>query len=209
MYGPQPGWWPQRDGPIEVCFGAILVQHTTWASAARAIDALREAGALDCRGLLGLPEARLEELVRPAGTYRTKARALRAFARAIADDHGGDFAALLAGPPAEVRARLLRIRGIGLETADAVLLYAAGLPAFIVDAYAVRLWCRLGLGPLAPAEVVRAASEDVERLREWHALVVEHGKRTCRAARPRCEACVLRPDCRYAATAPGSATGAS
>lgn len=201
MYGPQPGWWPHEDGAIEVCAGAILVQHTTWASAARAIEALREAGALDCRALLALPDGRLEELVRPAGTYRAKARALRAFARAVIDNHGGDLGALLSGPPAEVRARLLRIRGIGPETADAILLYAAGLQAFIVDAYAVRLWSRLDLGLLDPGEVVSAASEDVERLREWHALVVEHARRTCLARRPRCEVCALQPGCTYAAAA--------
>lgn len=209
MYGPQPGWWPRTDGPIEVCAGAILVQHTTWASAARAIEALREAGALDCAALLALPDDRLEQLVRPAGAYRGKARTLRAFATTVVDDYGADLDALLPGIPAEVRARLLRIRGIGAETADAIVLYAAGLPAFIADAYAVRLWSRLDLGPLDPADVVRAAAEDVARLQEWHALIVEHGRRTCLARRPRCDACSLRPRCGYAATAPGPATGAS
>jgi len=201
MYGPQSGWWPQEDGAIEVCVGAVLVQHTTWTSAARTIEALRDAGALDCRALLALPDGRLEEHVRPAGTYRAKARTLRAFARAVIDDHGGDLDALITGPPAEVRARLLRIRGIGPETADAILLYVAGLPAFIVDAYAVRLWSRLGLGPLDPAEVVSAADADFEHLREWHALVVEHARRTCLSRRPRCEACALRAVCEYATTA--------
>lgn len=209
IYGPQPGWWPRQDGPIEVCTGAILVQHTTWASAARAIEALRDAGALDCRALLALPDSRLEQLVRAAGTYRAKARTLRAFAAAVVEDHGGDLAALLSGAPAEVHARLLGVRGIGPETAGAILLYAAEQPVFIVDAYAQRLWSRLGLGPLDPAEVVRAAEEDVARLQEWHALVVEHGRRTCLVRRPRCEACALRADCTYAATGAGPATAAS
>lgn len=206
MYGPQPGWWPQQDGAIEVCLGAILVQHTTWAAAARAIEALRAAGALDCRALLALPDGALEQLVRPAGTYRAKARTLRAFARAVVDEYDGSLDALLAGTPPEVRARLLRLSGIGPETADVIMLYAAGLPVFVVDAYARRFWSRLGLGRLDPLEVAVAACEDVDRLREWHALIVEHGKRTCLAIRPRCEACASRPDCVFAATAPGFAT---
>src|SRR5262249_21127453 len=131
-------------GPIDVCFGAILVQHTTWASATQAIEALRAAGALDCRVLRELPEERLQELVRPAGTYRAKARTLREFARTVVEEHGGRLDALFRRTAGEGRSRLLSIRGIGPETADAITLYAAHLPTFVVDAYALRLLSRLG-----------------------------------------------------------------
>jgi endonuclease-3 related protein len=198
-YGPQHGWWPQADGPIEVCAGAILVQHTTWASATLAIEALREASALDCRVLNTLPEERLQDLVRPAGTYRAKARTLHEFARVVVEDHAGSLEALLTGTAEEVRERLLRIHGIGPETADAITLYAACLPTFVVDAYALRILGRLAgtarSGDLVRNEAMRALGCDVPALQEAHALLVEHGRRTCLARAPRCGDCVLRERC--------------
>lgn len=206
-YGPQQGWWPQADGAIEVCAGAILVQHTAWASAARAIEGLRAAGALDCRALLELPDGRLEELVRPAGTYRSKARTLRQFARVVVEEHRGDLGAFLSGSAEEVRARLLAIRGIGPETADAITLYAARLPTFVVDGYALRILGRVGLldefeglPRSKRLEGVRrsllgAVGCDIDALQAAHALLVEHGRAVCRARRPRCGECVLRPGC--------------
>jgi len=202
-YGPQHGWWPQAGGAIEVCIGAVLVQHTTWASAARAIEALRTANALDCRVLSELPEERLQQLVRPSGTYRAKARTLQAFARTVVDEHAGSLERLLTGSAEEVRARLLRIRGIGPETAAAITLYAACLPTFVVDAYALRLLARLSGADAPPDEVVRHAFVgtlrcDVPALQEAHALLVEHGRNTCLVRTPRCGECVLRHACRGA-----------
>jgi endonuclease-3 related protein len=81
-----------------------------------------------------------------------------------------------------VRVRLLCVRGIGDETADAIALYAAHKPTFVVDAYARRLFERAG-APLPPrihdarALVVQAARRDVATLQEWHALAVEAGRR--------------------------------
>jgi endonuclease-3 related protein len=208
-YGPQLGWWPQVGGAIEVCAGAILVQHTTWASAARAIEALRAAGVLDARALFELPEGRLEELVRPAGTYRAKARTLREFGRVVVEEHRGDLEVLFCGSVEEVRARLLAVRGIGPETADAITLYGAGLPTFVVDAYALRILQRTGVlrefegrasSPASRPEAVRSlllemVGPDVDALQEAHALLVEHGRAVCVARRPRCEGCVLQLEC--------------
>ena len=67
--------------------------------------------------------------------------------RLIVEEHGGDLARLLALPLAELRPLLLGTYGIGEETADDILVYAAGLPSFVVDAYTVRLFTRLGLAP--------------------------------------------------------------
>jgi endonuclease-3 related protein len=199
-YGRQHGWWPQADGAIEVCAGAILVQHTTWASAATAIEALRTASALDCQVLSAIPDERLEELIRPAGAYRAKARTLRGFARAVVEEHAGSLEAFLHGTAQEVRERLLRVRGVGPETADAITLYAARLPAFVVDAYALRLLARLS-GAAAPRHedvrgtFIAALACDVPALQEAHALIVEHGRRTCLARAPRCDDCALRGRC--------------
>ncbi|MGI8927065.1 MAG: endonuclease III domain-containing protein, partial [Tepidiformaceae bacterium] len=141
-------WWPGAD-PFEVCVGAILVQNTSWTNVEHALTALRAAGALTPKRMAALSDDALEALVRPSGQYRQKARKLRAFLQLI--DSRGSFPALLALPPEQLRALLLGTWGIGPETADCITLYAAGQPAFIIDAYTIRVFSRLGVGPGAAA----------------------------------------------------------
>ena len=202
-YGPQ-GWWPV-DGPrgtvaLEVCVGAILVQHARWEAAAAAVARLREAGALSIEALATWPHARIEELVRGAGTYRAKARSLRSFAGHVRAAPRGTVEGFLDGAAETVRLRCLGVWGVGPETADAIVLYAAQRPTFVVDAYARRLFARLGAKLPDGYEAAReallgVAGDDVERLGEWHALIVAHGKARCRARAPRCEGCPLLDVC--------------
>lgn len=193
------GWhWQPHTPPEEICFGAVLVQHTNWANVERAFARLRAAGALSLEAILRLPEDELAELVRPAGTPLAKARRLRALAQ-LAADHGG-LDRLLALPADELRARLLATHGVGPETADAIVLYAAGRPSFQVDAYTVRLFHRLGLGPESDSYDTwqrwfeAALPPDVETYQRYHGLIVLHGKETCRP-RPRCGGCCLLEMC--------------
>ena len=222
-YGPQR-WWPV-EGPretatLEVCVGAILVQHAGWESAAAALRRLREAGALSVDALATLPLDDLEALVRGAGTYRAKARTLRSLSEAVRSAPGGTLEGFLDGPagyprveesracpgsPTQpcaetVRRRCLGVWGVGPETADAIVLYAAGHATFVVDAYARRLFARLGYALPDGYEQSRrmlldAAGDDAARLGEWHALIVAHGKARCLARAPRCEGCPLLADC--------------
>ena len=207
MHGAERWHWTPESDPFEVVVGAILVQHTAWTNAERAVDRLRDAGVLHPVRLAELPDDAIEELIRPSGQYRTKARKLRAFLDLVA--RHGSLDALLALPPEALRAKLLATWGIGEETADAIALYAAGRPAVVVDAYTRRLFSRLGLGP--PPDDPYAAWQaylaaelpgDAPALARFHALVVLHGKRLCLARRPRCGACNLAPHCAFASSAP-------
>lgn len=203
-YGPQ-GWWPNGHDPFEVIVGAILAQNTAWSNVERALAALRTAGTLSLEGMRALDESSLAELLRPSGTFRVKARRLRAFAAALDADFAGDLDAVLALPVGDLRRWLLAVHGVGPETADAIALYAAGKPAFVIDAYTRRIADRLGLRPPAPSyEGYRAlfmaeTPPDTAVYNEYHALLVEHGKRRCRPRQPRCDGCPLRDLCRYAA----------
>lgn len=200
-YGSQATWWP-AESAFEVCVGAILVQNTTWRQVVRAIANLKGAGALDPTGLLGLPAAAVEELVRPSGTFRQKARRLAAFCRHLMARWDGDLTAMLAQEGAALRAELLGIWGIGEETADAIVLFAAHQPAFIVDAYTTRIVRRLGLVSEegtrheVRALFTEALPPDAGVMREMHALLVTHATAHCRAA-PICSGCPLAPRCEY------------
>ncbi|MBI4571402.1 MAG: endonuclease [Chloroflexi bacterium] len=194
-----PAWhWQAHTPPDYVCISAVLVQHTSWSNVERALARLAAADKLSLRAIDGLGEEELAALVRPAGTPSEKARRLLALA-ALAREQGG-LERLLDLPAAELRERLLATRGIGPETADAVLLNAAGRAVFQVDAYARRLVRRLGLGPDSDGYETwqrwfeSALPPDAEAYRRWHGLIVLHGKQTCRP-RPKCAECCLLDVC--------------
>ncbi|HCU99742.1 MAG TPA: endonuclease, partial [Dehalococcoidia bacterium] len=144
--------WTAESNPFEVVVGAILVQHTNWTNAERALARLRLAGILEPKLLAGLTDKEIEELIRSSGEYHTKAKKLRAFLCLIA--RYGSLEALLEEPVHKLRDQLLDTWGIGEETADAIVLYAARQPAVVVDGYTRRLFGRLGLGP-SPSDSYR------------------------------------------------------
>jgi endonuclease III related protein len=198
-FGPQR-WWPGRS-PYEIALGAVLTQHTAWVNGARAIAALRALGLLAPTRLAALAPESLARVIRPAGSQRVKARRLRALTRWILERLHGRLGRLRTMPLGALRAELLEIPGLGPETADAILLYAAGRPVFVADAYARRVLARHRLiDPRAGYEDVRGWLEahlpsDPDLFNEFHALLVAVGKSNCRA-RPRCEGCALRFDLR-------------
>lgn len=200
-YGPQTTWWPAAS-PFEVCVGAILVQNTTWRQVVRAIANLKTADALDPVAILALPVETLEDLVRPSGTFRQKARRLEAFCCHIVTRWGGDLALMLAQDGMTLRAELLGIWGIGEETADVIVLFAAHQPTFVVDAYTTRIVRRLGfVGDDGTRHGVRrlftdTLPHDAAIMREMHALLVTHATTHCRAT-PRCIGCPLAERCAY------------
>jgi endonuclease-3 related protein len=197
-YGPQK-WWPAAE-PWEMVVGAILTQRASWKNAAAAIEAVRREGLLSVRGIAGSSETRLASIIHSSVFHNAKAAKLKAFARAVCDEAHGDLGRFLSGSSEVLRDRLLRIHGVGPETADAVLLYAAGAPTFIADAYAFRLFERLGLWDeprryeRLRARVMASLPGDAGLCGELHALIVCHGKARCRA-RPRCGGCPLVQDC--------------
>jgi endonuclease-3 related protein len=194
-------WMPDvARGPIDVIAGAVLVQHTQWANAERALHALHAAGTLDIRALATLPLERIEALVRVSGMPAMKARRLRAIAETI--ERAGGLDAFFALPDAELRELLLATHGIGPETADAIMLYAAGRPSFVIDAYTRRTFGRVGLGPAEGSYAdwqrffvdALAGIASVELFQRYHGHIVLHGKDRC-GATPRCAPCPLLPLC--------------
>ena len=193
--------WQPDTGQDYICISAVLVQHTSWSNVERALDRLDAAGACSLAAIDQLPEQELASLIRPAGTQRMKARRLRSLAR-LASERGGLRSLLSpsAQPAGELRSLLIATHGIGPETADAILLYAAGHAVFQIDAYTVRIMRRLGLGPENDGYDAwqrwfqQALPADVDAYRRDHALIVLHGKERCRP-QPRCDGCCLLERC--------------
>ncbi|MGE4293662.1 MAG: endonuclease III domain-containing protein [Desulfovibrio sp.] len=194
------GWWP-GETPFEVAVGAILTQNTSWANVSKAIANLAAAQALEPAALRALPLERLEELIRPSGYFRMKARKLHALLDFLDAECGGTPDARLEGlqgrPWEELRPLLLDVRGIGPETADSILCYALAQPVFVVDAYTARICSRHGLIPEETdyqelqALFMDALEPDTALCNEFHALLVRVGHGWCAKQRPRCQGCPL------------------
>ena len=196
-FGPQR-WWPARTR-LGIILGAILTQNTSWLNAARALRQLRQGKLLAIERLRTTPTGELARQIRSAGFFRQKAGTIHNFLNWLGSEHGGSLSRLFAMPLDEVRRGLLAVKGIGPETADAILLYAGRKPTFVADAYTRRVLVRHGL--LAPGASYEAAQlflhehlpPDHTLFNEFHALLVETGKRFCLRNDPRCGTCPLRP----------------
>ena len=150
-----------------------------------------------------MPTKELANLIRPSGYFNVKARRLKAFIKHLWDSHGGSLDSMFNQDVATLREELLSIYGIGEETADDIILYAAGKPIFVIDAYTRRIMERLGVnGEVSSyADYQRLFHEslpsDPHLFNEYHALIICHGKDVCRPT-PLCDRCCLRELCEFA-----------
>ncbi len=199
-YGPQH-WWP-GDGPFEVIAGAILTQSAAWTNVETALAKMRAAGCWSLEAVHQTPEPDLAQLVRSSGYFNAKARKLKAFAAHVAVNYQGDLDRFFAKPAALLRDELLSIHGIGDETADDIMVYAAGKPSFVIDTYTRRIMDRMGMGPDGArpkygdyqAIFHDNLPPDTQLFNEFHALWDRHAKEAC-AKTPRCEGCCLLDIC--------------
>lgn len=197
LYGPQ-GWWPVdaeyhaskgTDPRDEVIIGAVLTQNTSWKNVEISLENLKRYGELSLRFVRELGLDSLKELIRPSGFYNQKALRLKAVAEFI-------------NPTALVetlsRKDLLKVKGIGPETADVILLYAGGRLSFVIDKYTQRFMKRFinleGDYGLLKNFFESHLPKDLEVYKEFHALIDEHAKRYCRST-PLCEECPLKSFC--------------
>ncbi len=198
-YGHQ-AWWPAKER-FEILVGAVLVQNTAWINVEPAIENLRQRNWLEAKSLLLAGEPALHEAIRSSGSFRVKTGRLLNLCRWFTGS--GGFQRLDKQDTTALRESLLTVKGIGPETADAILLYAFKRPVFVVDTYTRRVLSRLGWLPgRASYEELRAVFEltlpaDSDLFGQYHALFVEHAKRNCRT-RPLCKDCLLNEQCEMA-----------
>jgi endonuclease-3 related protein len=204
-------WWPVSfnnndsgevdTGGFEIVAGAILVQNTTWKNAERALGNMHASGIWGYRAVHETQDTAFVETIRSSGYYNTKTKKLKAFAEVIVNEYSGSDSGLFDLELADLRQRLLDIYGIGEETADDIILYAAKKPSFVMDAYTRRLVDRLGwhVGGNRYSDYQELFSNllepNVELWGELHAQLDGHAARVCRKLNPLCHDCVLLDLC--------------
>jgi len=202
-FGPQH-WWPvtgpKKRSEYEIIVGALLTQNTAWLNVERAIKNLVSSNLLDPKNLIAAPPEKVKQLIRPAGYYNQKYDRLILITKWYLKNKKR----IKNIPTPVLRRTLLSLKGIGPETADSILLYAFGRPVFVVDAYTKRMLSR---SRIIPEKAEDADYHDVQSLfhecyknlpalqkawifREYHALIVELGKRHCKK-QPLCEGCPI------------------
>lgn len=199
-YGPQH-WWPAQE-PLEVMVGAILTQSAAWVNVEKAIANLKTAKALSAEALRRLSLTELATLIHSCGYYNAKALKLKSLAEWLGEHCRDDLNDLFNRNISHLRQQLLAIHGIGQETADSIILYAANKPIFVIDAYTRRIFNRLGLAP----EKNRYAAyqslfmdnlpADAGLFNEYHALLVCLAKDACHN-HPTCQRCCLDNICHH------------
>ncbi len=193
-FGPQH-WWP-ADTPFEVILGAILTQNTAWKNVGTAISNLRRHKLLNFESICGLTAQELASFVRSSGFYNQKARKIKTFCDHLQIEWDGCLESFLSQDLESLRTDLLRLNGIGPETADSIVLYAAFKPSFVVDSYTYRIFSRhLWVDESISYDELRdyfmgVLEPDVLLFQEFHALLVRTGHLYCRK-RPLCSACPL------------------
>jgi endonuclease-3 related protein len=193
-YGAQ-GWWPfldtgyhpnDYDYPknenqlFEVALGSILTQNTTFTSVEKALNNLQELNCTTSKAIKNMDIEILKSAIKPAGYFNQKSQYILNFIE-FYDELKGRVPS---------REELLKVKGIGEETADSILLFGYNQCEFKIDAYTKRLLLELGLcEEKAKYSDIKALMEnslkevikDEEELRivyqEYHALIVEHGKK--------------------------------
>lgn len=188
-------WW-RRDDPYEIVLGAILVQNTNWKNAEKALVNLGE----QCNpiSIASMDLGELAQKIRSSGYYNQKAIKLKAVTQWFLK-YQYDMSVVREQDKDQLRKELLEVKGIGGETADAILVYAIGKPSFVIDAYARRIFTRNGLDVPKSYEKFRALMEsvippDTQRYGYYHGLLVEHGQQFCHP-KPKCQHCPLTQNC--------------
>jgi len=164
----------------EVIIGAILTQRTNWKNVELALNNLKKAKINSLRDIHQLGPEKLTPLIRPSGFYQTKANYLFYLAKFILKDYGG-LEKMKREDLGKLREKLLKLKGIGKETADSILLYALDKPVFVIDEYTRRLAKRWHLAKNLSCNSLQKLFEenlkkDYRLYQDFHALIVIDGK---------------------------------
>ncbi len=139
----------------------------------------------------------LEEIIRPTGFFRNKAKSIKACCRALVEKHDGNV-------PDDMEA-LLRLPGVGRKTANVILGSAFGVPGIVVDTHVKRLSQRIGLTKESDPVKIESDLMALIPKKDWidfsHQMIW-HGRRLCTARKPKCQACPLRELCDHGRESP-------
>lgn len=184
---------------LEIVFGAILTQNTSWKNVEKAIVNLNKNNLIDVKRIINIENKKLAEVIRPSGYYNQKAIKLKNFCSFLNKKYNNNLGKLFHKNINGLREELLSINGIGQETADSIILYSAEKPIFVIDAYTKRIMQRIGFKEGSYEELqelfMKKLKADTKLFNEYHALIVQLAKNHCNK-RPLCKQCPVDKICK-------------
>ena len=204
----KPGLCGHETSPVRNLVLTILSQNTNDANRDRAFASLWKRFPTLPRLAAAKPLV-LEETIRAGGLAKTKAAAILAALSRLKGERGGyTFDFLRSMPLEDARAYLTSFSGVGVKTANILLLFSLGFPAFPVDTHILRVSKRLGLVP-AKATLAEAALRLEPHVPEGehvplHLNLIRLGRELCRPRNPLCPSCPLLPLCPEGAKVTGA-----
>lgn len=189
---------------FEFLVGVILSQNTSDKNALKSLNALRNGlgGILNPDSILSTPLEQLESLIKSAGLAKRRTKTLIALANWFKENNEV-IQKLRELEPKEIRELLTKIYGIGLKTADVYILMKLNKPTFPIDTHIRRILSRLGVFSTTDgyeyisSVVVSIFNNNIDSLKKLHILLIEHGRKVCKAKKPLCTQCLLNDLCHY------------
>jgi len=202
-YGKQ-NWWPVTGGgKFEIIVGAILCQNVSWKNVRTSLELLKINNLWDYQSIYQSNFEHLSKCIRSSRYFNEKSQTLKNFVTLLIEDFNGQEEKLFSLPLKDLRNTLLSIKGIGPETADDIIVYAASKPSFIIDEYTKRISSRVGINPLnnSYSEFQKVFEtklpKDQKLYGEFHALLDKHGSNVCTKKNPLCKKCCLQNICNH------------
>jgi len=188
---PHPEGELKHINPFTLLVAVVLSAQATDAGVNKATPALFAAADTPAK-MAALGEARVQELIKTIGLFRTKAKNVVALSQKLIEEHGGEVP--------NTREALEELPGVGRKTANVVLNIAFGEPTIAVDTHIFRVGNRTGLATgKTPLEVELKLDQVVpdQYKRHAHHWLILHGRYVCVARRPLCEKCLINDLCKW------------
>jgi endonuclease-3 len=188
---PEPEGELEHVNPYTLLVAVVLSAQATDAGVNKATPALFAAADTPAK-MAALGEARVQDLIKTIGLYRTKAKNVVTLSKKLVEEHGGEVP--------RTREALEALPGVGRKTANVVLNIAFGEPTIAVDTHIFRVGNRTGLATgKTPFEVEMKLEAVVpaQYKRHAHHWLILHGRYICVARRPQCEKCLIADLCKW------------
>jgi len=191
--------WRSRTDPLSELIMTILSQNTSDHNSRRAFDSLlKRFGSWEAVAEGSVED--ITEAIRLGGLAQVKAPRIKKILQQIQAQRGSlDLRFLKKMPVAEAKTWLRSLPGVGPKTAACVLLFSLGRPVLPVDTHIHRVAKRVGLidsrVSAEKAHEILGSMVPAEDVYQFHIHMIEHGRRVCKAQRPRCHECILVKVC--------------
>ncbi|KPV61466.1 MAG: G/T mismatches repair enzyme [Candidatus Bathyarchaeota archaeon BA1] len=194
-----PQWVHSAKDPFRTLIVTVISQNTANKNTAKAFESLSSMFPITPEALAKADVGQIEDAIRVAGLYRNKSRVIKELSRMVVERFHGSLDFIYSMHFEEARKTLLTIPGVGPKTADVVLLFCAERPTVPVDTHVNRVSKRLGLAPpSADYDGVRLALQSLYPPEEYlpiHILLIQLGRKYCKAWKPLCKVCVVSALC--------------